>query len=62
MDKDSSSRQQSIAIGYIFAAGILLVLLQWALSTYSSVDSIPYSQVKCDGRGAAINLDRDALP
>jgi cell division protease FtsH len=32
MESDSSSRKQSIAIGYIFAAGIGMLLLQWALA------------------------------
>src|ERR1022692_5167378 len=44
MESDPSSRKQNIAIGYIFAAGIGMVLLQWALATYSQIDTIPFSQ------------------
>jgi cell division protease FtsH len=41
---DPSSRKQGIAIGYFVAAGIGMLLLQWALATYSQIDTIPYSQ------------------
>ena len=44
MDKDPSSRKQAVTIGYIFAAGLGLLLLQWALASYSTVDNIPYSE------------------
>lgn len=44
MDSDSSSRKQTIAIVYIVVAGIGMLLLQWALSTYNTIDTIPYSQ------------------
>ena len=44
MDKDPSSRKQAVTIGYIFAAGLGLLLLQWALANYSAVDNIPYSE------------------
>jgi hypothetical protein len=43
MEPDSSSRKQAVAISYIFAAGIGVVLLQWAFATYSQVDTIPFS-------------------
>jgi cell division protease FtsH len=44
MESDSSSRKQTVAIGYIFAASIGMVLLQWILATYNTVDTIPYSE------------------
>ena len=44
MESDPSSRKQSIVIGYIFAAGIGMLLLQWALAAYNEVDTIPFSQ------------------
>jgi cell division protease FtsH len=44
MQPDPSSQKQAVAIGYILAAGIGMVLLQWALATYNTVDTIPYSQ------------------
>ncbi len=64
MDKDSSSRQQSIAIGYIFAAGILMVLLQWAFATYNTVESIPYSQFEqlvAQGKVAEVSVGQDTI-
>ena len=64
MDKDSSSRQQAIAVGYIFGAGILLVLLQWALATYNTVESIPYSQFEqlvAQGRVAEVSVGQDMI-
>ena len=44
MESDPSSRKQAVAIGYIFAAAIGMVLLQWVLATYNTVDTIPYSE------------------
>ncbi|MGZ3293376.1 MAG: ATP-dependent metallopeptidase FtsH/Yme1/Tma family protein, partial [Xanthobacteraceae bacterium] len=44
MESDSSSRKQAVTIGYVFAAAIGMVLLQWALTTYNTVDTIPYSE------------------
>ena len=50
MESDSSSRKQAVTIGYIFAAAIGMVLLQWALTTYNTVDTIPYQRVRAAGR------------
>jgi cell division protease FtsH len=44
MDSDPSSRKQSVAIGYFVAAGIGMLLLQWALVAYNTVDTIPFSE------------------
>ncbi|MGA7809438.1 ATP-dependent zinc metalloprotease FtsH [Bradyrhizobium sp.] len=44
MATDPSQRKQTIAIGYIFAAGIGMLVLQWVLTTYNTVETIPYSQ------------------
>ena len=44
MESDSSSRKHTVVIGYIFAAGLGMLLLQWALATYSQIDTIPFSQ------------------
>ena len=44
MEQDSSSRKQAVAIGYMIAAGIGMVVLQWVLATYNTIDTIPYSQ------------------
>ena len=44
MEPDSSSRKQTVVIGYIFAAGIGMLALQWVLATYNTIDTIPYSE------------------
>ncbi len=44
MNTDPSSRKQSIAVGYIFAAAMGVLLLQWLFTTYNTVDTIPYSE------------------
>jgi cell division protease FtsH len=44
MEPDSSSRKQAVAVGYIFAAGVGMLLLQWVLATYNTVDTIPFSE------------------
>ncbi|MGF7159650.1 cell division protease FtsH [Rhodoligotrophos appendicifer] len=44
MAQDSSSRRQSIVTWYLIAAGMGLLLLQWAWASYSHVDTIPFSQ------------------
>ncbi|MGZ5871042.1 MAG: ATP-dependent zinc metalloprotease FtsH [Bradyrhizobium sp.] len=44
MEQDSSSRKQAVAIGYMVAAGIGMLVLQWVIATYNTVDTIPYSQ------------------
>jgi len=64
MAKDSSSQQQTIAIGYIFGAGILLVLLQWAVATYNTVENIPYSQYEqlvAQGKVAEVSVGQDTI-
>nr|WP_249156335.1 ATP-dependent zinc metalloprotease FtsH [Bradyrhizobium japonicum] len=38
------SRKQTIAMAIIFAGGMLLAVLQFFLTTYSSIETIPYSQ------------------
>src|SRR5450631_1277942 len=44
MALDSSSRKQTVAIGYFVAAGIAMLLLQWVLAAYNTVDTIPFSE------------------
>ncbi|KYG21431.1 cell division protein FtsH [Bradyrhizobium sp. AT1] len=64
MAKDSSSQQRTIAIGYIFGAGILLVLLQWAVATYNTVENIPYSQFErlvAQGKVAEVSVGQDTI-
>ena len=64
MEPDSSSRKQTVAIGYIFAAGIGMVLLQWVLATYNTVDTIPYSefeQLVAQGNVTEVAVGQDAI-
>ena len=44
METDSSSRKQAVTISYFVAAGIGMLMLQWVLATYNTVDTIPYSE------------------
>ena len=44
MDSDPSSRKQAVTIGYVFAAAIGILVLQWLFTTYNTVDTIPYSE------------------
>jgi cell division protease FtsH len=44
MALDPSSPKQTVAIGYFVAAGIAMLLLQWALAAYNTVDTIPFSE------------------
>jgi cell division protease FtsH len=44
MESDPSSRRQSVAMGFIFMAAVAMLLLQWIMVTYNTVDTIPFSQ------------------
>jgi len=44
MEQDSSQRKQAITTGYLIAAAFGILILQWALTTYSTIETIPYSQ------------------
>jgi cell division protease FtsH len=64
MEPDSSSRKQAVAIGYILAAGIGMVVLQWALATYNTVDTIPYSefeQLVAQGNVTEVAVGQDTI-
>ena len=64
MEPDSSSRKQSIAIGYIFAAVIGMVLLQWVLATYNTIDTIPFSefeQLVAQGNVTEVAVGQDTI-
>ena len=64
MDPDPSQRKQAIAMGYIFAAGIGVLLLQWLFATYNTVDTIPYSQFNqlvTDGKVAEVGVGQDTI-
>src|SRR5437016_5237532 len=64
MEPDPSSRKQSVAIGYIFAATIGVVVLQWLFVTYRTIDTIPYSEFEqLVGRGSVseVAVGQDAI-
>jgi cell division protease FtsH len=64
MEPDSSSRKQAVAIGYILAAGIGMVVLQWMLVAYNTVDTIPYSefeQLVAQGNVTEVAVGQDTI-
>src|SRR6266571_493603 len=64
MESDPSSRKQNIAIGYIVAAGIGMLVLQWALASYSQIDTIPFSkfeQLVAQGSVAEVAVGQDTI-
>jgi len=63
MESDPS-RKQAIAVGYIFLAGIGMLLMQWVLSTYNTVETIPYSQFEelvAQGKIAEVAVGQDSI-
>ncbi|WP_448033657.1 ATP-dependent zinc metalloprotease FtsH [Bradyrhizobium liaoningense] len=44
MESDQGSRKQTMIMAAVLAGGLLLVMLQFGLTTYSSIETIPYSQ------------------
>src|SRR3954469_25140303 len=64
MESDPSSRKQNVAVGYIFAAAIGVVVLQWLFVTYSTIDTIPYSefeQLVARGSVSEVAVGQDAI-
>jgi cell division protease FtsH len=64
MEQDSSSRKQAVAIGYMLAAGIGMVVLQWVLATYNTIDTIPYSefeQLVAQGSVTEVAVGQDTI-
>jgi len=64
MESDSSQRKQGIATAYIVAAGIGMLLLQWALATYSQIDTIPFSrfeQLVAEGSVTEVAVGQDTI-
>src|SRR5271165_4557380 len=64
MESDPSQRKQAVAMGYIFAAGIGMLLLQWLLATYNTIDTIPYSQFEqlvSEGKVAEVGVGQDQV-
>jgi cell division protease FtsH len=64
MDRDSNQRKQAIVMGYIFAAGIGILVLQWLFTTYNTVETIPYSQFEqlvSQGKVAEVGVGQDTI-
>ncbi|HVX77014.1 MAG TPA: ATP-dependent zinc metalloprotease FtsH [Bradyrhizobium sp.] len=64
MANEPSSRKQAVTIGYIFAAGIALIVLQWLLTTYNNIETIPYSQFEqlvSQGKVAEVGVGQDTI-
>jgi cell division protease FtsH len=73
MAKDPSSKgqnndpflqRQNLAMGYILAVGIGLVLAQWAFATYNSMETIPYSQFEqlvAKGQVSEVSIGQDII-
>jgi cell division protease FtsH len=64
MESDPSQRKQAVAMGYIFAAAIGMLLLQWLFATYNTIDTIPYSQFEqlvSEGKVAEVGVGQDQI-
>ncbi len=64
MEADPSSRKQAVTIGYIFAAVIGMLLMQWILATYNTVDTIPFSefeQLVAQGSVTEVAVGQDTI-
>jgi cell division protease FtsH len=64
MESDPSSRRQAVVIGYIFLAGIGMLLMQWLLTTYNTVETIPYSQFEqlvAQGKISEVAIGQDTI-
>lgn len=44
MEPDPSTRKQAVVMGFVFMAGVAMLLLQWLVTNYNLVDTIPFSQ------------------
>ncbi|MBV9533179.1 MAG: ATP-dependent zinc metalloprotease FtsH [Bradyrhizobium sp.] len=64
MKSDPAQRKQAVAVGYIFAAGLGMLLLQWLFTTYNTVETIPYSQFEqlvAQGKVAEVGVGQDTI-
>ena len=64
MAKDSSSRKQNVVLWYLFIAGMTMLVVQWAMEKYNTVDTIPYSQFEqLVARGAVseVTIGKDTI-
>ena len=64
MEHNSSSRKQAVATGYLIAAAIGMLVLQWVLATYNTVETIPYSefeQLVTEGSVTEVAVGQDTI-
>src|SRR5690349_5172305 len=64
MESDPNTRKQAIAVGYVFLAGVGMLLLQWLLTTYNTVETIPYTQFEQlveQGKIAEVSVSQDTI-
>ena len=64
MASDSSPRKQDVTVWYVFLAGMAILLFQWALATYSQVETIPFSQFEqlvAQGQVAQVAVGQDTI-
>ncbi len=58
------SQRQNMAMGYILAIGITLMVAQWVFATYSSLETIPYSQFEqlvTKGEVTEVSIGQDVI-
>ena len=64
MEQDSSQRKRAITTGYLIAAAFGILILQWALTTYSTIETIPYSQFEelvSQGKVSEVAVGQDTI-
>jgi cell division protease FtsH len=64
MEQDGSQRKQVLTTGYLIAAAIGVLVLQWAIATYNTVETIPYSQFEqlvSEGKVGEVAVGQDTI-
>ncbi|HET7490651.1 MAG TPA: ATP-dependent zinc metalloprotease FtsH [Bradyrhizobium sp.] len=64
MEQDLSQRKQALTTGYLIAAAIGVLVLQWAIATYNTVETIPYSQFEqfvSEGKVSEVAVGQDTI-
>jgi cell division protease FtsH len=64
MASDPSSRKQAVIVGYLVVAGIGMLVLQWLLATYNTVETIPYSEFErlvSQGNVTEVSVGQDII-
>jgi cell division protease FtsH len=64
MDQDPSSRKQQINIGYLLFAILGILILQWALASYTQVETISFSQFEqfvAQGQVTEVAVGKDTI-